>query len=432
MPNFTHQVIFRYGSNTLGLLALLVFLLLPQSYAAVVEDLYEVEIPVVDQSEATRRAAFNRGLREVLIRVTGDSKIFSLIKRPYSSPYVKQFQYRELDKSKQILTPAKEGSSSHDKSQESTHLLWVQFNETKVNDFVSSNALPLWGQFRSETVIWLAVNDGSNRYILKSTDNSLLKTVTKESATRRAIPLIWPDVSREERAIQFADIWGGFQLPIKRLSNEYSDGPIIVGRLFWKGKRWNSDWTLLLDDSKTDWAIEHADYNQLLTEAMDKVGDILGQQYALFDTGDIKSFHSLAIQINNIHSIVSLNDLKQYLSTVPMVQEYKLDRIENGSVFIDVSLRTNTDDFLKTIEQDSKLLRKTEEQKNIVELNGAGEDGLIQDEFVQGDSNQSNLEQAGSDKANSDKSDLAQADLISVNPARAISNNAAYQFQFQP
>ena len=426
MSNFTHQIIFRYGFNILGLLALL-FMLLPRSHAAVVEGLYEVEIPVVDQSEATRRTAFNLGLKEVLIRVTGDSKIFSLIKRPYSSPYVKQFQYRELDKSKQIQKTAKEDSLSSDKSQEPTHLLWVQFNETKVNDFVSSNALPLWSQFRSETVIWLAVNDGANRYILKSTDNSLLKTITKESATRRAIPLIWPDVSREEQAIQFADIWGGFQLPIKRLSNEYSDGPIIVGRLFWKGEQWNSDWTLLLDDSKTDWVIEHADYEQLLTEAIDKAGDLMGQQYALFDTGDIKSFHSLAIQINNIHSIVTLNDLKQYLSTVPMVQEYKLDRIENDSVFIDVSLRTNTDDFLKTIEQDSKLLRKIEEQKNITDLNGAGPDGLIQDKLVQGDSNQNDLEQV-----DSDKNDLAQADLLSVNPVPAISKNAAYQFQFQP
>lgn len=386
---------------------LFLFMMMPQAHAVVVEDLYAVEIPVVDQNAGTRRAAFNQGLKDVLIRVTGDGSVFSLIKLPRSSSYVKQFQYRELDKQSKASIPEKTGDKSSVKQLVPTQMLWVQFNETKINEFVRNNALPLWGKQRSETVIWLAVNDGVNRYVLKSLDESLLKTVTNESATRRAIPVIWPQVSRKERAIRFADVWAGFQRPLKKLSSVYSNGPIIIGRLEWNGEKWGSDWSLLLDNEKTDWSIKHADYKRLLDEAIDKAADIMGQQYALFDTGDIKSFHSLGIQINNVDSIVALNGLKQYLSTIPMVQRFELERIENNNVFFDMSLRTNTEDFLKTVMDDSKLFLVSDEDQS-----DAGLKPDVQNKLPQ--------------------SDVSQRDDVKSDAVNAAGKVAAYQFHFQP
>ena len=65
--------------------------------AVVLDELYDVEVPVVDQNSKTRNSAFSQGLKEVLIRVTGDSKILTLIKMPRAASYVKQFQYRDFD-----------------------------------------------------------------------------------------------------------------------------------------------------------------------------------------------------------------------------------------------------------------------------------------------------------------------------------------------
>ena len=99
--------------------SIFLLMMIPQTHAAVVEGLYEVEIPLVGQSVNARRAAFNQGLKEVLIRVTGDGHIFSLIKLPSSSSYVKQYQYRELER--------KNKTSSIEKKQSPTQLLWMQF-----------------------------------------------------------------------------------------------------------------------------------------------------------------------------------------------------------------------------------------------------------------------------------------------------------------
>ena len=409
---FSQRVVYRYCIVISSLLTLL-FAMASQTHADVVESLYEVEIPIVDQKVKTRRAVFNQGLREVLIRVTGDSNIFSLIKLPSSSSsYVKQFQYHDFEKEDKARFIENADASSNVKPKIPTQMLWVQFNETKVNDFVRNNALPLWGEHRDKAVIWLAVNDGVNRYVLKRLDESLLKKVTNDAATRRAIPVIWPDVSREEQPILFADVWVGFEQSLRKLSNSYTKGPIIVGRLVWQGEQWNSEWTLFLGDNRTDWVIEDADYTKLLPEAIETAADTMGQQFALFDTGDAKSFHSLDIQINEVNSIVALNDLKKYLSSLPMVQQLRLELIENQRVFFDMSLRTNTEDFLDYLQKDSKLLLVPDNKKIDKELQP----------IVQNDLTAGALKTADTTKSNSIQNEIVQT----------ISKAAAYQFQFQP
>lgn len=342
-----------------------VLLMMPQAHAVVVENLYAVEVPVVDQTAATRRVAFKKGLSEVLIRVTGDRNIFSLIKLPYSSSYVKQFQYHEAEIE---LEPAV-GDATDDLSDQQnkpTQILWIQYNETKVKEFVRSNALPLWGKLRSESIIWIAVNDGVNRYVLKSGDTSILKTIVGNAANRRAVPVLWPKIDPQERAIRFADVWAGFYQPIKDASGtKNADSPIIIGRLSWEGERWKSNWSLLLEGNNVDWAIEHADYNEVIVEAIETAADLMGQQFALFDTGDINSFHAIDIVIKDIDSVVALNRVKKYLSTMPLVQTFNMNRIENDQVFFNVSLRTNAEDFISFIETDATLIFLPDEEEKI-------------------------------------------------------------------
>ena len=116
---FSQRAVYRYGIVISSLLTLL-FAMASQAHADLVENLYEVEIPIVDQKVSTRRAVFNQGLREVLIRVTGDSNIFSLIKLPSSSSsYVKQFQYRDFEKEDKVRLIENADDSSNSRTENS-------------------------------------------------------------------------------------------------------------------------------------------------------------------------------------------------------------------------------------------------------------------------------------------------------------------------
>ena len=70
-----------YQKTSALIFVLLTTLLAPLTASAVVvEDLFEVEMPVLDESKAIRRAALDDGLIEVLIRVSGDSNILEKVK----------------------------------------------------------------------------------------------------------------------------------------------------------------------------------------------------------------------------------------------------------------------------------------------------------------------------------------------------------------
>lgn len=352
--------------KSIAFVLVLLFTALPALplHAEVIETLYEVEMPVVDQDAKTRREAFDAGLKEVLIRITGDRNIFSLIKLPYSASYVKQYRYSGLD---DLSVQGDEEAidveelTLNQSSKSATQALWIQYNETKINDYIRSNALPRWSKHRFDTVMWLAVNDGSNRYVLKDADVSVLKSMFNQSSVRRGLPLIWPPIKADETAIRFADVWSALTVPLKTLSRRYSKGPILIGRLSWLDNRWVSEWTLLIDDKQTDWAIEDVEYQKLLDEAVDIAADTMGQQYALFESGEIDSFHAIDIEVRNVNSIAALNNLRTYLSSVPLVQQLSLSRIENGRVYFDLLLRSSSDDFLHFVQSDPTLLQLPDE-----------------------------------------------------------------------
>ena len=88
-----------YRFNIILMLSLI--LLASPVRAADVPYLYRAEITVVDQQAKTRRLAIKKGLKRVLVRVTGDTDIGSkvgidqLIKQ--ASRYITQYSYRQID-----------------------------------------------------------------------------------------------------------------------------------------------------------------------------------------------------------------------------------------------------------------------------------------------------------------------------------------------
>jgi len=61
-----------------------------------VTTLYNVDILVADESAETRNQAFDQGLDEIFIRISGDSIVMDSLKRPTASRYVKQFSYEPV------------------------------------------------------------------------------------------------------------------------------------------------------------------------------------------------------------------------------------------------------------------------------------------------------------------------------------------------
>jgi len=310
--------------------------------AILVNDLYEVVLPVADESSEVRNAAMADGLAEMLVRQSGDGDILQKLLPPPAGAYVKQYRYE----SRQPADPADASAKQ----------IRLQYNSTRVMDFLREHGIAIWGDHRSLAVVWLAVRDGNNQYILRSGDVSLFKTQIDRLLKQRGVPAVWPAYDKKDIAlIKFADIWAGFSEPLKQASARYTQGPVLAGNLAWNGSTWSSDWTLIDQRYSQRWSMRGKDYEQLLSDAINQVSNALGKQYAVLESSDSSAESQVTLEIENVKSLASFVRVKKYLASLQAVQNVQMKRVAGEYAVFSLALRSRVDDFINLLAASSQL-----------------------------------------------------------------------------
>ncbi len=334
-----------------SLLVLLVSIV-PDASAVVVNNLYNVEYPVPDQNRTVRSAVFIKGLEEVLIRVSGSRSILQNITPGNASSYVQQFSYIEDTEDEKTAAVSQSTAS---KSASDWYILKIQYNAGKIISLLRENGQPVWGEHRSEAVVWLAVRDGNNRYMLKHSDASLLKDSVELSADRRGLPVVWPIYGRKDRQqLPFADVWAAFGEPVKVASKRYTNGPAIVGRLSWTGSEWKGDWSLFVENSAYSWSLSGSDYNSVIAEGIDLSADKIGKHYVVMERTGITE-PGLLVEINNVDSVQTYRKIQTFLEGLTAVRQTRVATVDKGQVVFLIDLRGDVDDFVRLVSTDKTL-----------------------------------------------------------------------------
>lgn len=338
------------------LLSLLVLMAQPAAFAVVVDDLFEVEILVPDESTAIRRVALSDGLAEVLVRVSGDRDILQKLRPPSASAYVKQFRYAAIEVAEGEAETAKSAGDAVGQATNRYHL-WVQYNGTRIMDLMREQAIPIWGEYRSQTVIWFAVNDGTKRYILKDSDSSLLKDKAGAAFKRRGIPVVWPkNDSQDQRGLHFADIWAGFAEPLQKSSTRYSNGPVVSATMSWNGRAWVGDWSVFMDRESRRWSLRETDYDALISKGVDLVADVIGKKFAVLEVQDASKLQQILVEIDSVNTVEGFRQVQNYLISLPGVQSVRLSQVEAERVAFWLSLRSKVDDFLNLVKAGTEMV----------------------------------------------------------------------------
>lgn len=308
--------------------------------------LYTVEVLVVDESADTRWRVFKEGLDEVFIRIAGDSIVMDKLKRPAASRYVKQYSYDPVD-------PPVIGEEGEILS----HRLKIQYNGSAMVKYLRNKGFPVWGEHRADVVIWLAIRDGRNEYVLKDADESLLKSSAEQALHRRGIPYRWPIFDlKDQKILKVSDIRGGFEKPIMAASKRYSRGPALAGSLMWNGTVWQSSWSLLMASGDKHWSIEDADYNKLLNRAIDQAADAMGVVFAIRGISENQQLAMVQLQVQAVYSINQYRKLENYLRGLSAVEKAMPIIVDGQSATFEITLRSKQDDFLNLIKNDAELI----------------------------------------------------------------------------
>ena len=315
--------------------------------AAQVSALYDVEVLVKDEGADQRWGAFVKGLDEVFVRIAGDSIVMDKLKRPAPTAYVKRYSYEPVE-------PPVEG----EKGELLTHRIKIQYNGSLMEKYLQGQGFAVWGEHRPQVIIWLAVRDGRNEYVLKASDSSLLKQITDEAMTRRGIPERWPLYdSKDRKVLSITDIRGGFQDQVNAASKRYTRGPALTGSMMWNGRQWQSNWSLLMASGDRHWNLSDADYEQLLNKAIDTAADTLGGVFAVHGDMSSKSYTAIHLDIAAVTSVEKYRHVEEYLKDLSVVANVSPVNVDASSVVFKVMLRSSEEDFLNLIKNDAELVR---------------------------------------------------------------------------
>lgn len=318
--------------------------------ADTVPDLYDVDILVTDESNPVRQQAFSQGLDEVFIRISGDSIVMEKLKRPPASRYVKRFSYVPVDE-----------PTTNEQGDVLSHRLKLQYNGSLMEKYLIDNGFSVWGEHRANTVVWMVVRDGSNEYVLKNSDSSLIKSVTAEAMQRRGIPERWPLFDTGDRKkVSIADLRGGFQDQVIEASRRYSYGPSLTASLNWNGRKWQSNWSLLMATGNRHWSLEDNDYQRLINKAIDQAADAMGVVFAINARADKQSLATIKLNVQGVSSIVKYRQLQEYLTELSAVDSAKTLMVDGKSVEFELLLRSEKKAFFSLLKNDATLTKMAE------------------------------------------------------------------------
>ena len=293
--------------------------------ALTVEGLYEAEVPVPDQSAGNRKSGIAAALRSVLVKLTGDRNVFSrsaaidIVKD--AERYVQQYEYR----SKQVLP------QEFDNTEKQLHL-WVSFNSRALNDTLRNYSIPVWGQERPSTLVWLATQNDQRRKLISQDDKNSFIEILNQRATQRGIPLIYPLLDLEDTLVLKADdIWGGYSDMVQQASARYSSDAILTGSIEadQEGK-WEGRWSVTLQGQTSSWITRGDLPTVVLDEGIDNLADVLAQRFA--PAGNSTHDAVVEIIVEGVNDYEQYARVSEYLASLTSVTDVRVKTAESNKV----------------------------------------------------------------------------------------------------
>ncbi|WP_242634955.1 DUF2066 domain-containing protein [Alteromonas sp. KUL42] len=177
----------------------------------------EARILVEDQSQRTQQRALKQALRQVFVKMSGSEDVLD-------NPGVKAA----------LVSPDKLLRAYRFAFENELTYYVAEFDEAKLTTLLQREMLPLWGDRRPETIVWIAQQiDDTSKVILDESQPSPVKKSLTQTAKSRGVPLSLPLMDLTDSVnITTYDIWGRFIEPLKVASVRYGIDNIIGARIY--------------------------------------------------------------------------------------------------------------------------------------------------------------------------------------------------------
>lgn len=330
------------------LVSLAALLQISNAAAVVVENLYQVSVPISSHAVPQRQQAMVEACKQVLIKVSGNTAIEKLDKNnvvknalTHVENYVQQYGYV-------ANVPPNTGE-----------LLQVKFDPKGINNVIQQTGQKVWGEERPLVVLWLLQKTNSllaQPTIMGKDTDSALSNALKMNAERRGLAIVMPMLDLQDmQHLTAADLNPLNVTAIKEASKRYNAEAIIVGQLTQEADgKWQSQWTLLQERGQKQWS-SNQDNVAAIAQAVDETSGALLEHYAGIGEGKPVNKDHVEVTILKVSGLNDYAKVEAYLKQLAMVKSVQVIKVEPNSVVFDLTLNGDVQALTQAINLDKKL-----------------------------------------------------------------------------
>jgi uncharacterized protein len=288
--------------------------------------LREGEVAVQSQSAEAREGALREALAQVLVRMSGDSRVAAdpLIRRSLEAAprLIEQYRYRQ-----EVISEAGEAPRLQ-------LFLVARFEAEGVDRLIDNAGLRLWLSRRPTTLLLVEIDDGGERVLLGEADSARL-TAFHQRARLRALPSVLPLLDLEEQIRLTPQALGaGLRDVLGEMGQRYGAPAVLHGRITRLSDLWVARWTLLVEGASQHWE-SSGSFGAVLTAGADGLGDALGSRYALSAAERLGG--NYRFWISGLQAPGDYPRLMRYLNSNALVREVIGERAEGDRLLVRLS-----------------------------------------------------------------------------------------------
>jgi hypothetical protein len=330
--------------------------LLPGSLTAteVVPWLYEVAVPVTDQSEAERRRAGTEGLSKLLTRLTGlahvprTPEVAEALEQ--ADGYYNEFRFARVEADR---TDSGDSSGTDGQAAPSGLELVIQFDPDPVQELIRVAGLPIWRAQRERVLVWAVLADESGRRIVGAASDTPLAEGLNDRARDRGLSLTLPLLDLEDQlAVDPAAVWGRLSQVIDPASSRYGADVMLLGRISPSDDGgWDGDWEFWVDGVVVPFTTTGADLNVQGEEAV----DVLANELAARRVVHGRQAGQISLAVSGIRTPGDYGALLGYMRSLEFVRNVGVLGMSDGRIWLLVDTPAEPERLLGIFERDRQL-----------------------------------------------------------------------------
>ncbi|MDC1513598.1 DUF2066 domain-containing protein [Porticoccaceae bacterium] len=319
-----------------------------------VSGLYNGRVLVADQSEQSRSKGVNQALEQVLIKLTGNSKIMQLpgIQKAVSNTnnFIASVGYTKLPAASLEELAGQPGFS-----------LQVSFSAEAIDQLIRWAQLPILPAGRPKLVFWIVRDDAeTGRQFVSEQQFPDFTQSFQQIMQDRAVPYQLPELDLEDQlSLSVNEAWSMREQTIEVASQRYAaDGWVLLRFFTTTSGQVRGSWIYKLGDQRDFDDVRAEDTETFVGLAVNELVDSISTQLTYVPQVDTSK---LVVQINQVDSFADYQAVVAQVQGLKLVRSSHVSAVEGDRLFVTVDIDGGVDLLISALERSGSLVNQTSE-----------------------------------------------------------------------